>query len=133
MYSTRRRDSLSEEGTQTIAMKLLQDLRKLPHFQTNILISGKEQTHLFTCQYHPGFRSLSSFLILLLRTLPGSDWTPVQVLIAEGTSTLICSGELCAVPKTRMSLDALAMSLVQTCRTEHPALPLPGTCSLAPA
>lgn len=31
-----------------MAMKLLQDLRKLPCFQTNILVPGKEQTHLFT-------------------------------------------------------------------------------------
>lgn len=79
MRSTRRRDTPSEEGTQTITMKLLRDLRKPPHFQTNVLTSGTEQTHLFTSQHHPGFRSLSFFLILLPRTLPGSDWTPVQV------------------------------------------------------
>lgn len=79
MCSTCRRDIPSEESTQTTAMKLLQDLRKPPHFQTNILISGKEQTHLFTCQHHPGFSHLSSFLILLPRTLPGSDWSPVSI------------------------------------------------------
>ena len=79
MCSTHQRDTPREEGAQSIAMKLLQDLRKLPHFQTNILISGKEQICLFTCQHHPGLGSLSLFLILLPRTLPGSDRTPVRI------------------------------------------------------
>lgn len=72
----------NEEGTQTITVNLLQDPMKLSHFQTNI--SGNEQTHLFTCQHHPGFKSLSSFLVLLPRTFPGSDWTPVLVFDCRG-------------------------------------------------
>lgn len=47
MCSTRRQDTPSEEGTQTVAVKLLQDLRNPPCLQTNTLTSGKSRPDLF--------------------------------------------------------------------------------------
>lgn len=65
--------TLSEEGAQAIAMKLLQDLRKLLHFQATMPAPSQEFKCLLTCQHHPGFRFLSSLLTLLPRASPGSD------------------------------------------------------------